>query len=84
MPDGIGDDDLIPLTTLATYMPVGISGKTRHPQTLRRWATHGIEGVVLDSFFIAGQRYSSVRVLRKFLLRIARNHGPVKVAAYGK
>lgn len=81
VPGDIAEDDLVPLTKLAQFMPPTISGKSRHPQTLRRWSTHGIEGQVLDSFFVAGQRYSSVRALRKFLRRIAENHHPSRLGA---
>jgi hypothetical protein len=41
------------------------AGNVSH-KTIRRWATAGLRGIVLDSWFEGGRRYTSREAIQKF------------------
>lgn len=51
--------------TEAAALP-GMEAKAVHPQTIWRWATRGVRGVVLETMFVGGQRFTTAEALRRF------------------
>lgn len=45
-----------------------ITGKRPHKNTPWRWATKGVAGVILESVFINGQRWTSEQAIQRFLI----------------
>jgi hypothetical protein len=53
------------LTAASTLIP-------GHPcaRTLTRWTTHGIRGVVLESYFIGSRRFTTEQAIQRFIMRV--------------
>lgn len=74
----IDREELIPLRQLAKFVPSGrIEGKPVHIATVYRWATTGIDGVVLETVLIGGIRFASRAALMRFVQE--RNGGKLPV-----
>jgi len=58
---------LIPATLVAKHLPRSRRGKKVHRTTVLRWMTRGCRGVVLDSVFIGGRRYTDLDSIRRFI-----------------
>jgi hypothetical protein len=54
--------DAIPLAKAASLFPA-----RPHAATVFRWATKGVRGVRLDSWFIGGTRHTSPAAIERFL-----------------
>lgn len=69
---GVEHEDVLSLADAAKFLPVRKEGKPFHVNTLHRWATAGVRGVVLESLMIGGARYTSRQALTRFIRRISR------------
>jgi hypothetical protein len=64
----IDREDLIPLRQAASYVPSGrVAGKPVHPATVYRWASTGLNGVLLETVLIGGLRFTSKVALLRFI-----------------
>ncbi len=61
------DEDVMILDAVAAEVPATRAGKRIHPCTIRRWATGGVRGCVLETVQVGGRRYTSKRALTRFL-----------------
>ena len=64
-------DDLISLSDLPSRIPSGHGNKKIAVATVRRWATKGINGVVLDSMIIGSRSYTTPGAFALFCNKIA-------------
>lgn len=61
-------ETLIPLSRVSALLPVSArSGRRFHVETVRRWATEGCRGVVLETLRLPAGRYTSPAAITRFL-----------------
>ena len=60
-------DELIPIRSNVTELPLQEGGRSIHPSTITRWALYGLGGVKLSSTKVAGRRYVRRDDLQRFL-----------------
>ncbi len=68
--EGVGHDDVMSLAEAAKFLPVRKEGKPLHVNTIHRWASGGVRGVVLQTALIGGVRYTTRRAIERFLVRL--------------
>lgn len=74
----IDRDEVIALRHVAKFLPSGrLEGKSVHHATVYRWASKGIGGIVLETVFIGGIRFTSKTALMRFIEQ--RNGGRLPV-----
>ena len=61
---------LISARDVAEIVPPRRRGRRLHRSTFHRWCTRGQDGVVLESIWIGGQRFTTVEALRSFFARL--------------
>jgi hypothetical protein len=66
----ISKEELILVRDLPDHLPKQPSGKKLHTSAVYRWMKHGVQGVRLETIFIAGCRYSSIEALNRFWQRV--------------
>ena len=66
----ITSEELIPFRELPDYLPKQPSGKKLHLSACYRWKKQGVQGVRLETVFIAGCSYSSKQALNRFWQRV--------------
>jgi hypothetical protein len=59
------NESLLSLTTASTLIP-------GHPcvRTLTRWTTHGVRGIVLESYFIGARHFTTEEAIQRFIMRV--------------
>jgi Protein of unknown function (DUF1580) len=60
-------EELIPIKSSVTELPLQEGGRPVHPSTITRWALYGLGGVRLATTKIAGRRYVRRDDLHRFL-----------------
>lgn len=55
-----------PLTVAANHIPRR-HGKKVHYSTLHRWATKGVRGRILRTWYVGGTRFTSITAIHEFL-----------------
>lgn len=65
------DEDLIPLRHVADLLPRSAAGKAVHPNTLRRWASTGLNGVQLETVRVGGRIYSTKGAVEAFVQAVS-------------
>ncbi len=74
----IDREEVFALRHAAKYIPSGrLEGRPVHHSTVYRWASKGIDGVVLETVMIGGIRFTSKTALMRFIEQ--RNGGTVPV-----
>ncbi len=66
----ITSEDLIPFRELPDHLPRQPSGKKLHLSAFYRYKKPGLQGVRLETVFIAGCSYSSKQALNRFWQRV--------------
>ena len=61
----VESEELITFAEAVRRLHLGVS-----PITARRWASHGCEGVVLESVKVGYKRKTSLEAVKRFLLRL--------------
>ena len=64
------NEDLILVRDLPGYLPKQPSGKKLHLSACYRWMKPGLQGVRLETVFIAGSRYTSKQAVNRFWHRV--------------
>lgn len=64
------DQTLISAEGVAAIVPPRRRGRRLHRSTFHRWCAKGLNGIVLPSVWIGGQRYTSVEALKTFIERV--------------
>lgn len=67
----ISSEELITLSQAAQHCPPRRHGKRPHPQTLLRWAKHGIDGIQLEVLLCGNTTCTSLPALQRFFVRLA-------------
>ncbi len=67
------NETLVPIGAAGRYVPLG-----PHLNTVRRWATQGIDGVKLESVRIGKRRYTTLEAIERFLARLNADKDPGK------
>lgn len=65
------DETVIPLREAGTLAFMRTWAGAPHPVTLARWASAGVNGVVLESFKVGGSRMTSVEACERFIQRLS-------------
>jgi hypothetical protein len=60
---------LVPLRTAGAIVPRPQGARAPHEATVKRWASHGIRGVQLETIRIGGSVYTSREALARFIER---------------
>lgn len=60
-------EEAIPLADIAQYLPRH-DGKKRNYSTLWRWASNGVRGQRLRSWYVVGRRYTSLAAVDEFII----------------
>lgn len=58
-------ESLLLMTDVSKHLPKR-DGKKINLSTIYRWTNRGLEGVLLDTVYIAGMRYTSIEALERF------------------
>ena len=77
----ISTEDLIPVRDIPNHVPKQPSGKKIHLSACYRWMKPGIQGIRLETLFIAGCRYSSKQALNRFWHRVTEAKDGVKIGS---
>jgi hypothetical protein len=77
----ISTEDLIPVQAIPDHVPKQPSGKKTHKSAGYRWMKPGIQGVRLETVFIAGCRYTSKQALNRFWHRVTEAKDGVKTGS---
>lgn len=70
MPINIQVETLILVSKIPDHLPRQPNGKKLHVSAVYRWMKNGIQGVRLETIFIAGCRYSSLEAMNRFWHRV--------------
>jgi hypothetical protein len=63
---------LLSFCQAAQRLPQGDDGKPCHYNTVRRWASEGLDGVILETIQIGGRRYTSQEACQRFFEALTR------------
>ncbi len=58
-------EQLITVADAGASLPVTVAAAT-----VRRWCTLGVDGIVLDTYRIGGNRYTSKEAVERFLAKL--------------
>jgi len=67
----IDNDDMIPVAAVPERVPPNQNGKPISRETVRRWHSRGLRGVLLETARIGHRRFTSAAELKRFLSRVA-------------
>lgn len=65
----MADDNYLTLAEVAKQLPAS-RGRRVHTNTVRRWASQGVRGIVLETVIVGGRRYTTEAALETFSRRL--------------